>query len=137
FFHSASYAVRHKGQPLMSPHVLRLSGVLGLLAIAAVWTSAAPPRGTESRDSARESAKTPAGTESAEASEKQKIEDVSDRVEIRTTGTLRSDRYGNVFTGVTIRNTSSEPLEGRLVLVVDSTGIDSLKHTGTDGSLES
>lgn len=121
----------------MSPHVLRLSGVLGLLAIAAVWTSAAPPRGTENRDSAKESATPARESESEDAAEKQKVEDVSDRVEIRTTGALRSDRYGNVFTGVTIRNTSSEPLEGRLVLVVDSTGIDSLKHSGTDGSLES
>jgi hypothetical protein len=63
--------------------------------------------------------------------------DVTKSVEVRTTGALRSDRGGAFFTGVVVKNTSDDVLTGRLVVVVDETGIEGLTVSEGDGELES
>lgn len=63
-------------------------------------------------------------------------QDVTDRVKVRVTAPLRSDRAGDFSAGIAVENTSDEVLAGRLVVVIDSTGIDGLKAALLSGELE-
>ena len=63
--------------------------------------------------------------------------DVTEQVEVTTTGLPRTDRQGNLFTGVVVTNSSDEVLSGRLVVVVDETGLLGVSMGENDGALES
>lgn len=79
----------------------------------------------------------PPATVNANAMGDTVLEEVTDRVRVQTTATLRSDRGGALFTGVTVENTSDQPLTGRLVLVVDDTGVPGLESSSRTGQLDS
>jgi hypothetical protein len=101
------------------------------LALAAVAAVVSLPAQAPA-DSAR-----PANETEAEAELQLVVEEVTDRVEVKPTGTLRSDRGGALFSGMTVTNTSEKAMSGRLVVVIDGTGIEGLTAELKDGRLES
>ncbi|MEZ6065560.1 MAG: hypothetical protein R3B90_07565 [Planctomycetaceae bacterium] len=73
-----------------------------------------------------------------EAAELQLAEvEITDSVRVETTGNLRSDRDGRLFTGLTVVNSTEEPIAGRIVVVIDDTGIAGLNSAVEDGHLTS
>ncbi len=112
----------------MKTSIVHLGG-LAVLGISASFTVlAAPPTSATRSSDGEEPAALTAAAEPIE-------EDVTDRIEIETTGTLRSDRSGKLFTGLTVRNVSEEDLGGRLVVVIDSTGVEGVDAALEDGRL--
>lgn len=64
-------------------------------------------------------------------------EDVTDKVEVKLTSRVRGGKDGALVTGVIVRNTSDDDISGRLVVVVDETGVAGVTFGENDGALVS
>ncbi len=64
-------------------------------------------------------------------------EDVTAQVRVLTTAPLRSDRSGRFVSGIQIENIGERDLRGRLVVVIDGTGIEGLSAALNSGTLAS
>jgi hypothetical protein len=98
-----------------------------IVALSAILLAAAPTARAQERPAADADAPAPAAAAP---------EDVTDQVRVEVVGTLLSNTDGVLFTGVVIENTTEKNLSGRLVLVVDETGIDGLSMAANDGALD-